>query len=113
MTMLGNIGVTAAKENGEEVYSAITLGLLTADSTFKGVVVDDHVAQEPDEPSFGQAVLLMRNGATWTNEAYGGTIKDFKGSKVSLLMGSQDAAHAGTIIQKMDVLLFLMFMAGT
>ena len=77
VTVLGNIGVTAAKENGEEVYSTITLGLLTADSTFKGVVVDDHVAQEPDEPSFGQAVLLMRNGATWTNEAYGRTIKDF------------------------------------
>ena len=100
VTVLGNIGVTAAKENGEEVYSTITLGLLTADSTFKGVVIDDHTAQEPGEPSFGQAILMMRNGATWTNEAYGRTIKDFKGSKVSLLMGSQDAAHAGTVIQK-------------
>ncbi|MGP1575330.1 autotransporter outer membrane beta-barrel domain-containing protein [Selenomonas sp.] len=86
----------------------INVGLTTADSVFKGVVLDNYKEQgknEPDKKAIREATglnLYLQNGAEWHNESWGTMIPTragFSGSKLRALHGGADAEHAGKIFQ--------------
>ncbi len=86
----------------------INVGLTTADSVFKGVVLDNYKEQgknEPDKRAIREATglnLYLQNGAEWHNESWGTMIPTragFSGSKLRALHGGADAEHAGKIFQ--------------
>ena len=110
----GNVGVIngAAHANEPQRQSQIFLGLGTKDSTWKGLAVDNHTQKQNEEGYEGQLSLYMKNGATWTNEAYGATPAKFKGSKVYYLQGGMSKEESGVIFQKDKNPLYIDTYAG-
>ena len=110
----GNVGVIngAANPNEPQRQSQIFLGLGTKDSTWKGLAVDNHTKTQNEDGYEGQLSLYMKNGATWTNEAYGATPAKFKGSKVYYLQGGTSKEQAGVIVQKDKNPLYIDTYAG-
>ena len=107
VNITGNIGVLngAVHQNEPNKHSIVNLGLSTADSTLHGVVVNNFTQKNIDMGFNGTANFYISNGATWTNEAWGlptaGDVGElFTGSIVEKLVGGNDKAHAGVIIQK-------------
>ncbi|MFC2742771.1 autotransporter outer membrane beta-barrel domain-containing protein [Selenomonas artemidis] len=88
----------------------INLGLTTADSVMKGIVLDHYKekgktgATEPDKKAIREASgfnLYLQNGAAWHNASWGAMMgTTFTGSKLRSLHGGVDADHAGRIFQK-------------
>ena len=110
----GNVGVIngAANPNEPQRQSQIFLGLGTKDSTWKGLAVDNHTKTQNEDGYEGQLSLYMKNGATWTNEAYGTTPAKFKGSKVYYLQGGKSKEESGVIFQKDKNPLYIDTYAG-
>jgi len=108
----GNVGLID-REGSATTFgntpTRINVGLTTADSVFKGVVLDNYKEQgknEPDKKAIREATglnLHLQNGAEWHNESWGTMIPTragFSGSKLRALHGGADADHAGKILQK-------------
>lgn len=113
----GNLGVlnkdTGASPNLGPAASVVNLGLSTRDSTLQGIAFNEFKEQElsgkegvssyaraASALAKGEINLYIANGASWTNEAVGMVKDGFTGSKVNMLAGGSDAAHAGYILQK-------------
>lgn len=98
----GNIGVIEGYYSGYvgwnkvtiEADSVVNLGLTTKDSSWNGAL---YKANTHDLARFN---LWLQNGATWTNEVYGGINSGFTGSSVNNFVGGDTAAQAGWIYQK-------------
>ena len=113
VNITGNLGVSTGAVNSVDKHgtkSEINLGLTTNDSVLTGVVentFNDEGNKAGDYTFTGAVNLWLQNGATWNNEKVGTTLEDlgdsldgFSGSHVAKLVGSNDANHVGTIVQK-------------
>lgn len=102
VTISGNIGTNngAVHPNDPAKESIVNLGLSTADSVLNGVIVNNYTKEQNDAGYYGKANLYLSNGATWTNESYGRTLREFTGSTVENFVGGNDAEHSGYIIQR-------------
>ncbi|WP_298565824.1 autotransporter domain-containing protein [uncultured Phascolarctobacterium sp.] len=98
----GNLGVMngSVHPNEPDKTTDINLGLSTKDSVLQGVIVNNFTESQVKNGWTGEVNMYMSNGATWINEAYGGTNSNFAGSTVENFVGGSDAAHAGYVIQK-------------
>ena len=110
----GNVVVSVGAVNYVDccTETEVNLGLTTKDSKLTGVVYNQFpeggktVSQRGDSKTFtGAANLWLQNGALWTNEqqgelpsVWGG--EQFKGSRVTNLVGGTNADNAGQIYQK-------------
>nr|WP_304260393.1 autotransporter outer membrane beta-barrel domain-containing protein [Phascolarctobacterium succinatutens] len=98
----GNIGVLNGSVNSNEPCkdSIINLGLATKDSTWTGVIDNNFSESEVADGWTGTVNLYMTDGATWSNEKWGKTVKGFAGSHVAKFVGGVSEAKAGNIFQK-------------
>ena len=101
----------------KSTYSTVNLGLTTDASSLHGVIwngfrdkgeYNDEYDEDGEHLFYGRTNLWLKNGATWTNEAWG-TVdirgqnyygKPFAGSLVSNFHGGSDEAHTGYIFQQ-------------
>ena len=105
VTIKGNIGLHTGATNSADIYgtkSELNLGLTTDTSSLTGVVYNQYGSDGVtiNNVTFtGAANLWLQNGATWTNEKWGKTDRNFQGSYVTNFVGGASDAKAGNIFQ--------------
>ena len=105
VTIKGNVGLHTGATNSADIYgtkSELNLGLTTDTSSLTGVVYNQYSSDgvtKNDVPFTGAANLWLQNGATWTNEKWGKTDRNFQGSYVTNFVGGASDAKAGNIFQ--------------
>ena len=105
VTIKGNIGLHTGATNSADIYgtkSELNLGLTTDTSSLTGVVYNQYGSDGVtinDVTFTGAANLWLQNGATWTNEKWGKTDRNFQGSYVTNFVGGASDAKAGNIFQ--------------
>ena len=105
VTIKGNIGLHTGATNSADIYgtkSELNLGLTTDTSSLTGVVYNQYGSDgvtKNDVTFTGAANLWLQNGATWTNEKWGKTDRNFQGSYVTNFVGGASDAKAGNIFQ--------------
>ena len=101
----GNVGLHTGATNSADIYgtkSELNLGLTTDTSSLTGVVYNQYGSDgvtKNDVTFTGAANLWLQNGATWTNEKWGKTDRNFQGSYVTNFVGGASDAKAGNIFQ--------------
>ncbi len=105
VTIKGNVGLHTGATNSADIYgtkSELNLGLTTDTSSLTGVVYNQYGSDgvtKNDVTFTGAANLWLQNGATWTNEKWGKTDRNFQGSYVTNFVGGASDAKAGNIFQ--------------
>ena len=105
VTIKGNVGLHTGATNSADIYgtkSELNLGLTTDTSSLTGVVYNQYGSEgvtKNDVTFTGAANLWLQNGATWTNEKWGKTDRNFQGSYVTNFVGGAIDAKAGNIFQ--------------
>ena len=105
VTIKGNVGLHTGATNSADIYgtkSELNLGLTTDISSLTGVVYNQYGSDgvtKNDVTFTGAANLWLQNGATWTNEKWGKTDRNFQGSYVTNFVGGASDAKAGNIFQ--------------
>ena len=105
VTIKGNVGLHTGATNSADIYgtkSELNLGLTTDTSSLTGVVYNQYGndgVTKNDVTFTGAANLWLQNGATWTNEKWGKTDRNFQGSYVTNFVGGASDAKAGNIFQ--------------
>ena len=105
VTIKGNIGLHTGATNSADIHgtkSELNLGLTTDTSSLTGVVYNQYGSDgvtKNDVTFTGAANLWLQNGATWTNEKWGKTDRNFQGSFVTNFVGGASDAKAGNIFQ--------------
>ena len=105
VTIKGNVGLHTGATNSADIYgtkSELNLGLTTDTSSLTGVVYNQYGSEgvtKNDVTFTGAANLWLQNGATWTNEKWGKTDRNFQGSYVTNFVGGASDAKAGNIFQ--------------
>lgn len=108
VTVRGNVGTLpeALDASDEETYTRVNLGLATPDSSWTGLACNgfNEAGHVLGSKTFrGEINLVLSQGATWTNEAYGALptslSADQQGSHLARLFGGASAAQAGVIRQ--------------
>ena len=105
VTIKGNIGLHTGATNSADIHgtkSELNLGLTTDTSSLTGVVYNQYGSDgvtKNDVTFTGAANLWLQNGATWTNEKWGKTDRNFQGSYVTNFVGGASDAKAGNIFQ--------------
>ena len=105
VTIKGNVGLHTGATNSADIYgtkSELNLGLTTDTSSLTGVVYNQYGSDGVtinDVTFTGAANLWLQNGATWTNEKWGKTDRNFQGSYVTNFVGGASDAKAGNIFQ--------------
>ena len=110
----GNVVVGVGAMNGNDINygqnSAINLALTNSNSSFQGVVDNQFGLAGQEHLGFtfyGDSNIWLQNGATWTNEQYGGLTaahdsyahQEYNGSLVSNFVGGDSIYTAGNIFQ--------------
>ncbi|WP_307978242.1 autotransporter domain-containing protein [uncultured Phascolarctobacterium sp.] len=104
----GNVGLHTGAVNAADIHgtkSELNLALTTDKSSLTGVVYNQYgkngvTAGTSNELTFtGSANLWLQNGATWNNEKWGKTDRNFQGSYVTNFVGGASDAKAGNIFQ--------------
>ena len=101
----GNVGLHTGATNSADIYgtkSELNLGLTTDTSSLTGVVYNQYGSDgvtKNDVTFTGAANLWLQNGATWSNEKWGKTDRNFQGSYVTNFVGGASDAKAGNIFQ--------------
>ena len=105
VTIKGNVGLHTGATNSADIYgtkSELNIGLTTDTSSLTGVVYNQYGSDgvtKNDVTFTGAANLWLQNGATWTNEKWGKTDRNFQGSYVTNFVGGASDAKAGNIFQ--------------
>ena len=105
VTIKGNVGLHTGATNSADIHgtkSELNLGLTTDTSSLTGVVYNQYGSDgvtKNDVTFTGAANLWLQNGATWTNEKWGKTDRNFQGSFVTNFVGGASDAKAGNIFQ--------------
>ena len=101
----GNVGLHTGAVNAADIHgtkSELNLALTTDKSSLTGVVYNQYGSDgvtKNDVTFTGAANLWLQNGATWTNEKWGKTDRNFQGSFVTNFVGGASDAKAGNIFQ--------------
>ena len=101
----GNVGLHTGAVNVADIHgtkSELNLALTTDKSSLTGVVYNQYGSDgvtKNDVTFTGAANLWLQNGATWTNEKWGKTDRNFQGSYVTNFVGGASDAKAGNIFQ--------------
>ncbi len=110
-------GFSAVRRTSPQKVAEINIGLTTEDSSWKGVIDNKYTEKDTGKGFDGQANIVLKNGATWTNEAYGYVERQvktrlFTGTRVENLTGAAEGEKPGYLVQNESTPLTLNNYAG-